>query len=36
MDEAFFRDEYAETLRRHPNLEFIVDILDADDRRRFE
>ena len=36
QDEAFFRDEYAETLRRHPDLEFIVDIVDADDRRRFE
>jgi len=36
QDEAFFRNEYAETLRRHPDLEFIVDIVEADDRRRFE
>lgn len=35
-DEAFFRAEYAETLRRHPDLEFILDIVDADDRRCFE
>jgi Domain of unknown function (DUF5069) len=35
-DEAYFRNEYAETLRQHPNLEFILDIVDADDRRRFE
>ena len=35
-DEAFFRDEYAPTLQRHPDLEYIVDIVDADDRRRFE
>jgi len=34
-DEAYFRSEYAETLRRHPELEFIVDIVDADDNRRF-
>jgi hypothetical protein len=36
QDEAFFRDEYAQTLRQHPELEFILDIVDADDRRRFE
>jgi hypothetical protein len=35
-DEAFFRDQYAPTLRQHPELEFILDIVDADDRRRFE
>jgi len=34
-DEAYFRSEYAETLEAHPELEFIVDIVDADDRRRF-
>ena len=34
-DEAFFRSEYADTLREHPELQFIVDIVDADDRRRF-
>lgn len=35
-DEAFFRDEYAQTLQQHPELEYILDIVDADDRRRFE
>ncbi len=34
-DEAYFRSEYAETMQEHPELEFIVDIVDADDRRRF-
>ena len=34
-DEAFFRNEYAETLVQHPDLEFIMDIVDADDKRRF-
>ena len=34
-DEAYFRNEYAETLALHPELEFIVDIVDADDRRLF-
>jgi hypothetical protein len=34
-DEAYFRSEYAETIEEHPELEFIVDIVDADDRRRF-
>jgi len=34
-DEAFFRDLYAPTLALHPGLEFIVDIVDADDRRLF-
>jgi hypothetical protein len=34
-DEAYFRLEYAETLAAHPELEYIVDIVDADDRRRF-
>lgn len=34
-DEAWFRGEYAETLEAHPELEFIVDIVDADDRRMF-
>jgi len=33
-DEAYFRSEYAETMQEHPELEFIVDIVDADDRRR--
>jgi hypothetical protein len=34
-DEAYFRSEYAETLKLHPELELIVDIIDADDRRLF-
>lgn len=33
-DEAWFRQEYAETLALHPELEIIIDIVDADDRRR--
>jgi len=35
QDEAWLRNEYADTLAAHPELEYIVDILDADDRRRF-
>lgn len=35
QDEAWFRREYAETLALHPDLQFIVDIVDADDRRLF-
>lgn len=34
-DEAYFRSEYAETLRQNPGLEYIIDIVDADDQRRF-
>ncbi|HEX3458876.1 MAG TPA: DUF5069 domain-containing protein [Candidatus Baltobacteraceae bacterium] len=34
-DEAYFHSEYAETIAEDPELEFIVDIVDADDRRRF-
>ncbi len=34
-DEAYFRDEYAETLREHPELEFVMDIVEADDARIF-
>lgn len=34
-NEALFRAEYAETLREQPELEYVVDIVDADDRRRF-
>jgi Domain of unknown function (DUF5069) len=34
-DEVYFRTEYEATLRQHPDLEFIVDIVDADDRRLF-
>ena len=35
-NEALFRAEYIETLGEPPDLEFIVDIIDADDRRRFQ
>jgi Domain of unknown function (DUF5069) len=35
QDEVYFRREYAETLAQHPDLDFIVDIVDADDRRLF-
>lgn len=34
-NEALFREIYAETLAEHPELEFIVDIIEADDRRMF-
>jgi hypothetical protein len=34
-DEAFFRNLYAPTLVLHPELEFIIDIVEADDRRLF-
>jgi Domain of unknown function (DUF5069) len=34
-DEAYLRSEYAETMQQHPDLECIVDIIDADDRRLF-
>jgi uncharacterized protein DUF5069 len=34
-DEGFFRNLYAPTLALHPELEFIVDIVEADDRRLF-
>jgi hypothetical protein len=34
-DETYFRSVYAETLAQHPELEFIVDIIEADDRRLF-
>jgi hypothetical protein len=34
-DESYLRSEYAATLQEHPDLEFIVDIVDADDRRLF-
>ncbi len=35
QDEAYFRNEYAATLAQHPELEFVVDIIEADDRRLF-
>ncbi len=34
-DEQYVRAEYAETLAAQSTLEFIVDIIDADDRRLF-
>ena len=34
-NEALFRAEYVETLAQQPELEYIVDIIEADDRRRF-
>ena len=34
-DPAIFRQIYAETLALHPELETIVDIIEADDRRMF-
>lgn len=34
-DQAFFRELYAETLAQRPDLEAIIDIVDADDRRLF-
>lgn len=34
-DEAYFRNEYAATLREHPELEFVMDIVEADDARMF-
>lgn len=32
-NETWLRGEYAATLAEHPDLEFIIDILEADDRR---
>jgi hypothetical protein len=34
-DEAHVRNEHAETLRQQPDLEVIIDLIDADDRRLF-
>jgi Domain of unknown function (DUF5069) len=34
-DESFFRDYYAEVLAADPQLEYILDIIEADDRRIF-
>ena len=34
-NEAWLRGEYAATLDQHPSLEFVIDILDADDKRRY-
>lgn len=35
-DPAIFARLYAETIALHPDLEFIIDIIDADDRRLFD
>ena len=34
-NEAWLRSEYAATLAEHPDLEFMADILVADDKRRY-
>jgi hypothetical protein len=34
-DPDVFRTIYAETIDAHPELEYIIDIVDADDRRMF-
>ena len=34
-DIAYFKELYAETLRECPQLEYVFDIIDADDRRMF-
>lgn len=34
-DEGYFRELYAETLAQRPELEYIVDIIEADDHRLF-
>ncbi len=34
-DEAHFRDVYADVLGANPQLEYILDVLEADDRRIF-
>lgn len=34
-DPAHFAEIYAQTLAAHPELEIIIDIIDADDRRMF-
>jgi hypothetical protein len=35
QDETWLRNQYAQTLEERPDLELIIDILDADDRRIF-
>lgn len=35
-DPATFAQIYAETLAAHPDLEYILDIIEADDRRMFQ
>jgi hypothetical protein len=34
-NEAWLRAEYAATIAAHPELQFIIDMLDADDRRLY-
>ena len=34
-DIAYFKEVYSETLHQCPQLEYVVDIIDADDRRMF-
>jgi uncharacterized protein DUF5069 len=34
-DPDVFANEYADTMRAHPELAVVIDIVDADDRRRF-
>ncbi|MBV8067924.1 MAG: DUF5069 domain-containing protein [Candidatus Eremiobacteraeota bacterium] len=34
-DESLFREQYAQTLATRPELEFIIDVVDADDQRIF-
>ena len=35
QDEAYFCEEYSTTLAEHPELEYVMDIVDADDKRLF-
>lgn len=35
QDEAYFRELYGETLTTHPQLQYILEIIEADDRRMF-
>jgi hypothetical protein len=34
-DPEIFKREYAETMSAHPELETVVDVVDADDRRKY-
>jgi hypothetical protein len=36
QDPEDFRRLYADTIAAHPELEYVIDIVDADDRRAFE
>jgi hypothetical protein len=35
QDEAFVRELYKDTIAAHPHLEYLVDIIDADDKMLF-